>query len=143
MTHDPKDVLLRYLDRWMKHDVPGIVAMFAEDGTYTDPALAGRELGKHEIADHIQVWFDAIPNMGMDIRFVGQSGPDSALAVWRLSGNATEPFGPLPAGTGEPLHLTGGDALVINDKGEIQWTEVLLDQKSFFEQVGYTVTVTA
>jgi hypothetical protein len=143
MAADPKDVLLAYLDRWMKHDVPGIVAMFAEDGKFTDPALGGKELGKHEIAAHIQVWFDAIPNMGMEIRWVGQSGPDSALAVWRLSGNATEPFGPLPAGTGEPLSLTGGDVLVINEAGEIQFTEVLLDQKSFFEQCGYQVAISA
>jgi|SRR5271154_3579612 len=41
MAEGPLHVAQRYFDAWNRHDAAGIVAIFAEGGTYADPATAG------------------------------------------------------------------------------------------------------
>jgi hypothetical protein len=59
------EVFQRYTDAWNRHDAPGIVATFAEGGTYTDPTTAGPLAGA-AIAGYAQSLWDAFPDLSFE-----------------------------------------------------------------------------
>jgi uncharacterized protein (TIGR02118 family) len=131
---DARQVLLDYLDNFNRHDPAAIVAMFAEGGTYTDPALNGAKISGDELIKHLEQLFGAVPDLHLRILSAGAEGPDTAVAYWYMSGAATGPNPPSHEGT---YNMAGADILCINDHGKIVWTEALYDQKTFVEQGGF------
>lgn len=134
---EPVDIALKYFDAWNKHDSAAIVALFAEGGTYNDPAVDPGLTGL-AITDYINSLFAAFPDLSFEI--VGTASGDGMAAVqWVMRGTNTGPFAGSPP-TGRSVALPGADFItVVGDK--ICSVQVYFDQKTFVEQLGLRVTV--
>ncbi|MHA4854861.1 EthD family reductase [Rhodococcus sp. MSC1_016] len=130
---DPRDVVVRYLERWSNHDVDGIVDMFADDGVYTDPSLGGRQITKSELGQFLEDLFKAAPDLTLSILSAVADGPHTAVATWRAGGTA---IGPNATSEGR-LDFFGGDHLTLDPAGKIVWTTAIYDQNTFLTQAGY------
>lgn len=106
MTDSPLHVAQRYFDAWNRHDAAGLVATFAEGGTYADPGTPG-PLSGEAIGAYAQGLWAAFPDLSFDLVSVSH---DSGLvsAEWLMKGTNTGSFMGLPP-TGLPVTLPGAD----------------------------------
>ncbi len=138
MSDNILEVAQRYFDAWDRHDPEGIVAIFAEKGTYADPTTGG-ELAGAAIGEYARRLFTAFPDLSFKIVSVGIAGDSTVAAQWLMSGTNTGPFMGGPP-TGGRVALPGADFITIaGDK--VLSVRGYFDQKTLVEQLGLQAIV--
>ena len=127
----------RYFDAWNRHDAPGIVATFAEGGSYSDPlaqGLTGEAIGAYAAG----LW-DAFPDLAFES--VGQTvtGDGVVAAQWVMKGTNTGPFKGLPP-SGRTVALPGADFITVED-GKIRSVQGYFDAGEVPRQLGLQTVV--
>ena len=99
----------RYFDAWNRRDANAIVAVFAEGGTYTDPATQGPLMGTAIGAYASRLWA-SFPDLSFEIASLVEA--DGAIAAeWVMKGTNLGPWNGLPP-TGASDTLSGADVIV-------------------------------
>jgi steroid delta-isomerase-like uncharacterized protein len=106
-AHDTAEVFQNYTDAWNRHDAAGIVATFAERGTYTDPTTPGSLTGA-AISAYAQSLWDAFPDLSFETTSLIQNDQGLVSAEWLMKGTNTGPVMGLPP-TGRSIALAGAD----------------------------------
>jgi len=73
------DTAQRYFKAWNSHDPSGIVATFAEGGTYENPASGGPVSGE-AIGEYAAGLFAAFPNLAFELVSVAEAGNNAVAA---------------------------------------------------------------
>jgi steroid delta-isomerase-like uncharacterized protein len=108
-----EEVFQRYTDAWNRHDAAGIVATFAEGGTYTDPTTNGLLSGA-AIAAYAQSLWDAFPDLSFETTRLIENEQGLVSAEWLMKGTNTGSMNGLPP-TGRSIALGGADFARIED----------------------------
>jgi steroid delta-isomerase-like uncharacterized protein len=130
-------VAQQYFDAWNRRDSDGIVAAFADGGTYSDPSAG--ELSGPAIGGYAGTLFAAFPDLSFDLVSVSTSAAGEIVAEWVMCGMNSGPFLGAPP-TGRTVALPGADFITIED-GKIRSVRGYFDQKAFVEQLGLQVIV--
>jgi steroid delta-isomerase-like uncharacterized protein len=120
------DLATGYFDAWNRREPDAIVSVFAEGGTYEDPAT-GRPLSGDALAGYTRGLFEAVPDLSFEIRTLAQTAEDRVAAQWLMTGR-------------NKISLPGADFISLDDAG-IQTVEGYFDQQTFAEQIGLQVLV--
>ena len=107
MPITPAEVFQHYIDAWNNHDAAGIVATFAERGTYTDPTTQGSLTGT-AISAYAQSLWDAFPDLSFETMSLIQNDQGLVSAEWLMKGTNTGPMMGLPP-TGRSIAIAGAD----------------------------------
>lgn len=101
----------RYFDAWNRQDAEAIAAVFAADGTYSDPIV--RELGPEATGAYAGALFSAFPDLAFSVgrRTVGDDGV--VTAEWRMTGTQSGPYQGLPP-SGRPVSVDGVDVIAVD-----------------------------
>lgn len=134
---DPLRVAQAYFDAWNARDADGIVATFAEGGTYSDSGVQG--LSGAAIADYARRLWDGFPDLSFDI--VGETlvGDGLVAAQWLMKGTNTGPFQGLPP-TGRSVALPGADFITV-EGGAIRSVRGYFDGGEVPRQLGLQILV--
>jgi steroid delta-isomerase-like uncharacterized protein len=132
------DIAQRYFDAWNRRDAPGIVAMFAEGGTYTDPTSGGTLTG-NAIGEYASQLWAGFPDLSFELASVAQTGSDIVAAQWIMRGTNTGSFAGLPP-TGRPVTLPGADFVTVSS-GKVRSVEGYFDSRVVPEQLGLEIIV--
>src|SRR4051812_1727402 len=97
----------QYFEAWNGHDPDGIVATFAQGGTYRDPNVP-EGLVDQAIARYAGGLFEAFPDLSFDILSHSFAGEGVLGAQWMMRGTNTGPFRGNPP-TGGTVALPGAD----------------------------------
>lgn len=126
-----------YFDAWNRHDATGIVATFAEGGTYSDPMVQG--LTGEAIAAYARGLWGAFPDLSFEI--VGQTLTNNGYvaAQWVMKGTNTGPFQGLPP-SGRSIALPGSDFITIEGDG-IRLVQGYFDAREVPRQLGLQILV--
>jgi steroid delta-isomerase-like uncharacterized protein len=138
MFEKPIEIAQRYFDAWNRHDARAIVATFAENGTYTDPATPGPLTGA-AIGANAQGLWDAFPDLSFDIVSVTENASGLVSAEWLMKGTNTGRFAGLPP-TGAAVTLPGADFIRIDD-GKIHSVQGYFDSGALPRALGLDVIV--
>jgi steroid delta-isomerase-like uncharacterized protein len=132
---EAREISDQYTDLMNEHDAAGLAALYADDGTFSDPT--GEYRGRDAITEYWDGFLNAFPDMHVQDDFKAESG-DTAINEWTISGTQTGPLegpeGTIPA-TGKGITLRGVDALTVRD-GLIHSHRVYYDQLGFMIQLG-------
>ena len=127
------DIVKRYFDAWDKRNTNGILATFAEGGTYCDPATAGVIAGE-DIAKYAQTLFDAFPDMSVELISHSAGSHGAIAAPWLIYGTHDGVLmGNQP--TGKRIVLQGCDFMKSED-GLLSAVVGLWDADDLFRQLG-------
>jgi steroid delta-isomerase-like uncharacterized protein len=107
MQSTPLQVFERYADAWNRHDASGIVAAFADGGTYTDPSSSGPLTGA-AIGTYAESLWNSFPDLSFETVSLTQNDQGLVSAEWLLKGTNTGSMQGLPP-TGRRVHLAGAD----------------------------------
>src|ERR1700761_1424236 len=116
MTPNPQQVFQSYADAWNRHDADGIVATFADGGTYTDPTTPGPLTGA-AIGEYARGLWDAFPDLSFEMGRMmrGDDGAGNSIsAEWVMRGTNTGSMIGLPP-TGRAVEVGGVDIAVVED----------------------------
>ena len=138
MTPTTLQVFQNYADAWNRHDADGIVATFAEGGTYCDPTTGGPLTGA-AIAECARGLWSAFPDLSFEMaRFM--QGEGSALsAEWVMRGTNTGSMNGLPP-TGRSVEVRGVDIAVVAD-GKLRSVQGYFDSAAVPRALGLDVIV--
>jgi steroid delta-isomerase-like uncharacterized protein len=132
-----------YFKAWNAHDPGAVAAAFTEDGTYTDPTVAGPPLTSAALAEHVQALFAGFPDLAFVILSAqpmdGGASGGTVVARWLMRGTNTGPLRGLPP-SGRSVALPGVDLITIAD-GKIGSVEGYFDRQTMAEQLGLQVLV--
>jgi|SRR5579862_8313420 len=103
----PAEIAQRYFDAWNRRDGAGIVANFADGGTYADPLTPGPLAGA-AIAAYAEGIWTGFPDLSFDIGSIVQNDSALASAEWVMKGTNTGSFNGLPP-TGVAIAVPGAD----------------------------------
>ena len=137
-TMNAIEVVKRYADAWNSHDADGIVALFVEGGTYSNPD-AGQGLTGQAIADFAKWVFTAFPDASFEILSIGDTG--GGLVAWQWLARATN-TGPLADGsppTGRSVRLPGASFTQM-ESDKIRSEQAYHDRQTIDEQLGLKAT---
>lgn len=132
------DVARRYYEAWNRHDAAAIVAVFAQGGTYSDPATEGALTGS-AIGTYADSLFAAFPDVSFESRDPVCPGDGMVAAQWVMKGVNSGPFHGIPA-TGRAVTLPGADFIHVED-GRIRALRGYFDRRDLVEQLGLRVAV--
>ena len=90
MPITPAEVFQNYTDAWNRHDAAGIVATFAERGTYTDPTTPGSLTGA-AISAYAQSLWDAFPDLSFETMSLIQNDQGLVSAEWLMKAPTRAP----------------------------------------------------
>jgi steroid delta-isomerase-like uncharacterized protein len=94
-----------YFDAWNHRNTEGIIASFADGGTYSDPA-AGQGLTREATAEYANGLWDAFPDLEFETISEAETEPGTVVAQWLMRGTNTGSFAGLPP-TGHAVSLLG------------------------------------
>src|SRR5687768_88538 len=134
----PIDVAQQYFDAWQRHDGAGIVATFAEGGTYSDPAT-GHPLSGPAIAGYAGNLWAAFPDLSFELLSVAPAGEGTIAAQWLMRGTNSGSMRGLPP-TGRPVALPGADFIQI-EGNKIRSVQGYFDTRTLSEQLGLQTVV--
>lgn len=125
----------RYTTAWNDHDPAGVMAVFADGGTVSDPATDGTLSGE-EIGEWVEETVEGFPDVRFEIdRRV--SDEDGELFVeWTMYATHDGPFGPIPP-TGRAVEISGVDVISTSEDG-ITAIDGYFDTGEFKEELGLT-----
>lgn len=130
-------VAQKYFDAWNRRDAAGIVSMFAEGGTYTDPlapALTGEAIGTYARG----LW-EAFPDLAFEVLGATLSGDGLVGAQWLMKGTNTGLFRGLPP-SGRSVAMHGADFIRI-EGDKIHSVRGYFDAGDVSRQLGLQVLV--
>jgi steroid delta-isomerase-like uncharacterized protein len=130
-----------YADAWNRHDADGIVATFAEGGTYCDPATPGPLTGA-AIGEYASGLWSAFPDLSFEmVRFMeGDGGAGYSIsAEWVMRGTNTGSMMGLPP-TGRAIEVRGVDIAVVAD-GKLRSVQGYFDSAAVPRALGLDVIV--
>jgi steroid delta-isomerase-like uncharacterized protein len=130
-----------YADAWNRHDADGIVATFAEGGTYCDPTTPGPLTGA-AIEKYARGLWSAFPDLSFEMaRFMeGEDGAGSSIsAEWVMRGTNTGPMMGLPP-TGRAVEVRGVDIAMVED-GKLRSVQGYFDSAAVPRALGLDVIV--
>src|SRR4030081_3010784 len=78
----------QYFDAWNRRDADAVLAMFALDGTYCDPASGGRLRGE-ALKGYMAGLWAAFPDLSFEIASEGLAGENLVAAQWLMRGTNT------------------------------------------------------
>jgi steroid delta-isomerase-like uncharacterized protein len=107
MPMTPEQVFQHYTDAWNRHDAAGIVATFADGGTYTDPSSSGPLAGA-TIGTYAQSLWEAFPDLTFETASLTHNGQGLVSAEWLMKGTNTGSMMGLPP-TGRSISVAGAD----------------------------------
>jgi steroid delta-isomerase-like uncharacterized protein len=132
------DVVQQYFDAWNAHDASAIVALFAPEGSYSDPTT-GQALRGQAIAGYASGLWAAFPDLSFEPAGT-VAAPDGLLAAqWVMRGTNQGPILGMPP-TGQTVALPGVDLIVL-DGAKIRSVQGYFDTRTFVEQLGLQVVV--
>lgn len=111
MATTPLQIAQRYFDAWNQHDAAAIVGLFADGGTYTDPATKG-PLSGTAIGANAEALWAAFPDLSFETHSVMQNESGLVSAQWLMKGTNTGSMYGLPP-TGAAVALPGADFIRI------------------------------
>lgn len=128
----------RYFDAWNRRDADAVLATFAEDGTYCDPASGGRLRGE-ALKGYMNALWAAFPDLSFEIASKGFAGENLVAAQWIMRGTNTGSMMGLPP-TGKSVTVSGADFIRVGG-GRIQTVDGYFDSRAVPEQLGLQVLV--
>jgi steroid delta-isomerase-like uncharacterized protein len=134
---EPLTVAQSYFEAWNRRDPDGIVATFADGGTYTDP-LAGTLSGP-AIGVYAAGLFAAFPDLTFDIVSAAPTGDGAVAAQWLMRGTNAGPFRGAPP-TGRAVAVPGADFIAV-DGDRVRSVVGYFDSRATPEQLGLQVIV--
>lgn len=129
----PIEIAQQYFDAWNRHAPEEIAALFADDGTYSDPTTGG-PLPHAAIPGYAGALFAAFPDLDFITESVAPAGEGMVAAQWRMRGTNTAPLQGNPP-TGRAVDLPGADFIQVSGD-KIRSVQGYFDQKQFLEQLG-------
>lgn len=133
---EPLAVAHRYFEAWNRHDAAGIAGLFAEGGTYRDPASGGVLTGA-AIAGYAGGLFAAFPDLAFEIVSAASAGEGVVAAQWVMRGTNTGPMAGNPP-TGGKVELPGADFIQV-EGDRVRSVEGYFDRRALAEQLGLQV----
>jgi steroid delta-isomerase-like uncharacterized protein len=131
-------VAQRYFDAWIHRDADGIIDIFTDDGTYSDPT-AGQGLGKEATADYARALWDAFPDLTFEVISKAQTGSTTVAAQWVMRGTNTGSLQGLPP-TGRSVEVSGADFIQIEGE-KVRSVQGYFDSRAVPDQLGLQVVV--
>jgi steroid delta-isomerase-like uncharacterized protein len=135
---EPLAVAHRYFDAWNRRDPDEIAGLFAEGGTYCDPASGGTLSGA-AIAGYAGGLFGAFPDLAFEIVSAAPAGEGRVAAQWVMRGTNTGSLAGNPP-TGGKVELPGADFIQV-EGDRVRSVQGYFDQRAFAEQLGLQVIV--
>lgn len=108
-----QEVVEAYFAAWDAHDPQAVMNLYADDGTYEDPATDG-PLSGAAIGDYAQGLFDAFPDLKLELISQAETSIGQIAVPWLLFGTHRGPLGEMEA-TGKSVTLRGCDYIVVED----------------------------
>jgi steroid delta-isomerase-like uncharacterized protein len=134
----PLEVAQMYFDAWNRRDAAGLVATFADGGTYVDPASGG-ELKGEAIGNYAAGLWRAFPDLKFDVASAGECGDSLVAAQWVMRGVNSGSFAGLPP-TGRSVELAGADFVRV-EGDKVRSVRGYFDSRGVPEQLGIKVLV--
>jgi steroid delta-isomerase-like uncharacterized protein len=128
------EVTKRSLDAWNRHDADGLVAVFAEGGTYSNPRF-GHVLTGQAIANFAKSLWAAYPDASLEIISTGDTGGGLVATQWVLHGTHTGPFLDGTPATGRTVRLPGASFVQV-EGDKVRSEQVYIDRQTVAEQLG-------
>jgi steroid delta-isomerase-like uncharacterized protein len=132
-----------YFSAWNARDAGGVVAAFADGGTYTDPSVIGPPLSGATIAEHVGALFTAFPDLSLEIlnaQLADGGASDCTVAVrWLMRGTNTGPLRQWSP-SGHSVSLQGADFIGVA-RGKITSVDSYFDRQTMAEQLGFQVII--
>jgi steroid delta-isomerase-like uncharacterized protein len=132
-----------YFIAWNARDADGVVAAFAEGGTYTDPAVTGPPLSGAAIAEHVGALFTAFPDLTLEmlsVQLLNGDASDCTVVVRSLMrGTNTGSLGGWSP-SGCSVALPGAEFISLAN-GKITSVDRYFDRQTMAEQLGFQVIV--
>jgi steroid delta-isomerase-like uncharacterized protein len=138
MTSNPLRVFENYAEAWNRHDADGIVASFADGGTYTDPTTPGPLTGA-AIAEYAQGLWRAFPDLSFQMLRMMEADGGAVSAEWEMRGVNTGSMLGLPP-TGRAVQVRGVDIAVVED-GKLRSVQGYFDAGAVPRALGLDVIV--
>ena len=133
----------QYFDAWNRRDADAVLATFAADGTYCDPASGGRLRGE-ALKGYMNGLWAAFPDLSFEIASAGAAGPDLVAAQWIMRGTNTGSMMGLPP-TGKSVTVSGADFIRVaggqSQEAKIQTVDGYFDSRAVPDQLGMQVLV--
>jgi steroid delta-isomerase-like uncharacterized protein len=132
----------QYFDAWNRRDADSVLATFAVDGTYYDPASGGRLRGE-ALKGYMAGLWAAFPDLSFEIASIGLAGENLVAAQWIMRGTNSGSMMGLPP-TGKSVTVPGADFIRVKvDKtgGKIQTVDGYFDSRAVPDQLGLQVLV--
>lgn len=118
-----------------EHDAEGVLAEFADGGTFTDPLL-DEELAGADLRAYLEETYEAFPDLRLDARRV-IAADDGAVAIEATyRGTHEGRIQGVPA-TGREVAISGVSVIDVDADGITAWRDYF-DQQAFAEQLGLT-----
>ena len=108
-----QEVIEAYFAAWDAHDPRAVIALYADDGTYEDPATEGPLSGK-AIGDYAQGLFTAFPDLKLELISQAPTSISQIAVPWLLFGTHQGALGEMEA-TGKSVTLRGCDYIVVEE----------------------------
>lgn len=119
-------------------DIPGWVACFAEEGTFTDFSSNKSYKGPDQLGDIVQIFATAFPDMHRDIYKVYSAG-NTVMVQLALKGTQTGPLklarGTIPP-TGKQMNAPCADFFELDQHGKIKRFDCYPEASIILEQLG-------
>ncbi|MFZ0712346.1 MAG: ester cyclase [Terrimicrobiaceae bacterium] len=131
-------VAQRYFDAWIHRDADGIVDIFTEDGTYSDPT-AGDCISREATSAYAKGLWDAFPDLTFEIISNAETGVDTVAAQWSMRGTNTGSLQGLPP-TGRLVVIPGADFIRV-EGDKIRSVRGYFDSRAVPDQLGLQVVV--
>lgn len=110
---NPNEVIEAYFAAWDAHDGQAVIDLYAEDGTYQDPATES-PLSGQAIGDYAEALFAAFPDLKLELISQADTSIGQVAVPWLLFGTHQGPLGEMEA-TGKSVAIRGCDYIVVED----------------------------
>jgi steroid delta-isomerase-like uncharacterized protein len=138
-------IATRWIEAFNRKDLPGLMALYAEQCTNAQPHLPTPVVGKQAVAEDLGGFFSAFPDGHMDAPTVLVQG-DTVAMEWNFTGTHQGPLvgpgGTIPP-TGRTLRITGAEFTRHDAEGLIVDERGYFDLVSFMTQLGALPAPTA
>ena len=138
MTSNSLEVFQRYADAWNRHDAAGIVATFADCGTYADPTTPGPLTGA-AIGEYASGLWSAFPDLSFEMGRMMEGDGGAISAEWVMRGVNTGSMMGLPP-TGRAVEVRGVDIAVV-ESGKLRSVQGYFDSGAVPRALGLDVIV--
>ncbi len=137
-TAEGLSAVIEYTEAWNRHDAEGIVATFADGGTYADPMTRGPISGAALMKYTHGLW-QAFPDLRFEFSGEVIASGDTVSLPWLMLGTNTGPFQGLPP-SGKSVALPGVDLIRIAGNKLVSVVGYF-DSRAVPEQLGLQVIV--